>query len=166
MFDQSLVARRQQHFNCRVETRLEFSPELFQQMAGLVAYYNTGNHAYLHVSRDVDSGRRVLRLTVNSDLVLSEPATPVELAAGAVDLAVEFRHDRYKFQFRQGGAPWQDIGPALDTAMLSDEAVTRFVDGYARSFGFTGNFIGIACQDLSGRRLAADFDYFTYEARP
>jgi xylan 1,4-beta-xylosidase len=58
------------------------------------------------------------------------------------------------------------MGPALDTAMLSDEAVTRFVDGYARSFGFTGNFIGIACQDLSGQRLAADFDYFSYEARP
>ncbi|KQV86028.1 MULTISPECIES: glycoside hydrolase family 43 protein [unclassified Roseateles] len=169
LFDQSLVARRQQHFNCRIETRLEFAPELFQQMAGLVAYYNTGNHAYLHVSRDVDSGRRVLRLTVNRDSALSEPATPVVLAEGPVDLAVEFRHDRYQFQFaqaNQAGGAWQDVGPALDTAMLSDEAVTRFVDGYARSFGFTGNFIGIACQDLSGQRLAADFDYLSYEARP
>ncbi|WP_457442646.1 glycoside hydrolase family 43 protein [Roseateles sp. P5_E4] len=169
LFDQSLVARRQQHFNCRIETRLEFAPELFQQMAGLVAYYNTGNHAYLHVSRDVDSGRRVLRLTVNRDSALSEPATPLVLADGPVDLAVEFRHDRYQFQFaqaNQAGGAWQDVGPALDTAMLSDEAVTRFVDGYARSFGFTGNFIGIACQDLSGQRLAADFDYLSYEARP
>lgn len=166
LFDQSLVARRQQHFNCRAETRLEFAPELFQQMAGLVAYYNTSNHAYLHVSRDVDSGRRVLRLTVNRDAALSEPATAVELAEGAVDLAVEFRHDRYQFQFRQADAPWQDIGPALDAAMLSDEFATQFVNGFARSFGFTGNFIGIACQDLSGQRLAADFDYFSYEARP
>ena len=163
LFEQSLVARRQQHFNCRVETRLDFEPELFQQMAGLVAYYNTGNHAYLHVSRDVDSGARVLRLIVNRDAALSEPATPVDLAEGPVDLAVEFRHDRYQFQFRQGSAAWQDFGPALDTAMLSDEAVTRFVDGYARSFGFTGNFIGLACQDLSGMRRAADFDHFTYE---
>ena len=163
LFEQSLVARRQQHFNCRAETRLDFEPELFQQMAGLVAYYNTGNHAYLHVSRDVDSGARVLRLIVNRDAALSEPATPVALAEGPVDLAVEFRHDRYQFQFRQGDAAWQAFGPALDTAMLSDEAVTRFVDGYARSFGFTGNFIGLACQDLSGTRRAADFDHFTYE---
>lgn len=166
LFDQSLVARRQQHFNCRVETRLEFAPELFQQMAGLVAYYNTSNHAYLHVSRDVDSGQRVVRLTVNRTGALSEPATPVELAEGPVDLAVDFRHDRYQFQFRQGSAAWQDLGPALDTAMLSDEFATQFVDGFARSFGFTGNFIGIACQDLSGQRLAADFDYLSYEARP
>ncbi len=166
LFDQSLVARRQQHFNCRAETRLEFAPELFQQMAGLVAYYNTSNHAYLHVSRDVDSGQRVLRLTVNRDAALSEPATAVELKDGAVDLAVEFRHDRYQFQFRQGGSAWQDFGPALDAAMLSDEFATQFVNGFARSFGFTGNFIGIACQDLSGQRLAADFDYLSYEARP
>lgn len=165
LFDQSLVARRQQHFNCRVETRLEFAPQLFQQMAGLVAYYNTSNHAYLHVSRDVDSGRRVLRLTVNRNAALSEPAAAVELTDGPVNLAVEFKHDRYQFQFAQGGA-WRDIGPALDTAMLSDEFATQFVNGFARSFGFTGNFIGIACQDLSGQRLAADFDHFSYEARP
>ncbi|MBV8037154.1 glycoside hydrolase family 43 protein [Roseateles sp.] len=166
LFEQSLVARRQQHFNCRVETRLEFEPELFQQMAGLVAYYNTSNHAYLHVSRDVDSGKRVLRLTVNRDAALSEPAQAVELAAGAVDLAVEFSHDRYQFHYAQAGKPWTAIGPALDAAMLSDEFATRFVDGFARSFGFTGNFIGLACQDLSGQRLAADFDHFSYEARP
>ena len=46
--------------------------------------------------------------------------------------------------------------------MLSDEAVTHFVDGYARAFGFTGNFVGLACQDLAGTRCAADFDHFTY----
>ncbi|HEY1130410.1 MAG TPA: glycoside hydrolase family 43 protein [Roseateles sp.] len=165
LFEQSLVARRQQHFNCRVETRLDFEPELFQQMAGLVAYYNTSNHAYLHVSRDVDSGRRVLRLTVNRDAALSEPATAVELADGAVDLAVEFSHDRYQFHYAQAGQPWTAIGPALDTAMLSDEFATRFVNGFARSFGFTGNFIGLACQDLSGQGLAADFDHFSYESK-
>lgn len=164
-FEQSLVARRQQHFNCRVETRVDFSPEHFQQMAGLVAYYNTNNHAYLHVSRDVDSGQRVLRVTVNRLGSLTEPTAPVELADGPVDLAVEFRHDRYQFQWRQGSAAWQDFGASLDTAMLSDEYVTRFEDGFARSFGFTGNFIGLACQDLSGTRLAADFDHFTYEPR-
>lgn len=165
-FEQSLVARRQQHFNCRIDTRLDFAPEHFQQMAGLVAYYNTNNHAYLHVSRDVDSGQRVLRLTVNRRGSLTEPAAPVELAPGPVDLAVEFRHDGYQFQWRQGRAAWQDIGPLLDTAMLSDESVTHFEGEFARSFGFTGNFVGLACQDLAGTRLAADFDHLSYEARP
>jgi len=31
--------------------------------------------------------------------------------------------------------------------------------------GFTGMFVGVACQDLSGRRKHADFDYFLYEER-
>jgi xylan 1,4-beta-xylosidase len=48
--------------------------------------------------------------------------------------------------------------------MLSDEYVTHFEGEFARSFGFTGNFIGLACQDLSGTRRAADFDHFSYEA--
>jgi xylan 1,4-beta-xylosidase len=162
LFEQSLVARRQQHFNCRIETRLEFVPAFFQQMAGLVAYYNTSNHAYLHVTCDPDSGARVLRLQVNRDGKLSEACAPVLLTDGAVDLAVEFCHAQYQFYFAQGGG-WTSFGPALDTAMLSDEFATRFEDGFARSFGFTGNFIGLACQDLAGTRLHADFDYFSYE---
>lgn len=165
LFDQSLVARRQQHFNCRVETRVAFEPDSFHQTAGLVAYYNTRNHAYLHVTRDFDSEQRVVYLTVNRDGQISGPAAPVALAAGPVDLAVEFSHDTYQFQFRQGSDAWQAIGPALDAAMLSDEFATRFLNGFANSFGFTGNFIGIACQDLAGTRKTADFDHFSYEAK-
>lgn len=162
LFEQSLVARRQQHFNCRAETRVDFEPANFHQMAGLVAYYNTANHAYLHVSRDPDSGQRVLRLTVNRDAALSEPCAAQPLLDGPVDLALEFRHARYQFYFTQAGQPWTAFGPALDSAMLSDEFATRFVNGFARSFGFTGNFIGLACQDLAGTRLHADFDHFSY----
>jgi xylan 1,4-beta-xylosidase len=163
LFDQSLVARRQQHFNCRIETRVDFEPDSFHQMAGLVAYYNTRNHAYLHVTRDPDSEQRVVYLTVNRDGAISGPAAALPLAAGPVDLALDFSHDTYQFSFRQGSNAWQPIGPALDTAMLSDEFATRFINGFANSFGFTGNFVGIACQDLAGTRKTADFDYLSYE---
>ncbi|MFG6462584.1 glycoside hydrolase family 43 protein [Roseateles sp. DXS20W] len=165
LFDQSLVARRQQHFHCRIETRVDFEPGSFHQMAGLVAYYNTRNHAYLHVTRDPDSNARVVYLTVNRDGAINGPAAPVPLADGPVDLAVEFSHDTYQFSFRQGSAAWQPLGPALDTAMLSDEFATRFLNGFANNFGFTGNFVGIACQDLAGTRTTADFDYLSYEAK-
>ena len=83
---------------------------------------------------------------------------------GAVDLAVEFRHHQYQFHFAQGGG-WKPFGPSLDAAMFSDEFATRFEDGFARSFGFTGNFIGLACQDLAGTRLHADFDFLDYEGQ-
>jgi len=166
LFEQSLVARRQQHFNCRAETSVDFEPANVHQSAGLVAYYNTSNHAYLHVNHDDDGQQRVLRLHVNRDGALSAACDAIPLAKGPVDLAVEFHHASYQFSFRQGGGEWQAVGPALDSAMLSDEYATRFSEGFARSFGFTGNFIGLACQDLAGTRLAADFDYFSYEGRP
>ncbi len=165
LFDQSLVARRQQHFNARVETRVDFEPDNFHQMAGLVAYYNTRNHAYLHVTRDLDSNERVVCLHVNRDAAIAAVSEPIALAAGPVDLALEFSHDHYRFYFRQGDQPWQAVGPALDTAMLSDEFATRFVNGFASSFGFTGNFVGIACQDLAGTRKHADFDYLSYQVK-
>ncbi len=30
---------------------------------------------------------------------------------------------------------------------------------------FTGNFVGVCCQDLAGTGRHADFDYFDYEER-
>lgn len=162
LFDQSLIARRQQHFHCRAETRLDFAPENLHQMAGLVAYYNTRNHAYLHVTHDDDTGARVAALHVNRDGAISAAAAPMPLPAGPVELAVAFAHDTYQFHLKPHGGAWQPIGPALDTAMLSDEAATCFVNGFATSFGFTGNFIGLACQDLAGTRKHADFDHFSY----
>lgn len=165
LFDQSLVARRQQHFNCRIETRVDFEPDNFHQMAGLVTYYNTRNHAYLHVTRDLDSNERVVCLHVNRDAAIAAVSEPLPLQPGPVDLALEFSHDHYRFYFRQGDQPWKAVGPALDAAMLSDEFATRFVNGFASSFGFTGNFVGIACQDLAGTRKHADFDYLSYQAK-
>ncbi len=162
-FEQSLVARRQQAFDCEASTTLDFAPASFQQMAGLVAYYNTGNHAYLHVTHDEAVRGRVLRLSVNNDGALREPVAPVALPDGLVRLRMVFAGESFRFAWGAGevGA-WQDIGPALPASMLSDEHATRFDNGFARSFGFTGNFLGIACQDLTGARLHADFDHFTY----
>lgn len=50
---QSLVARRQQSFTFEAETQLEFEPENFQQMAGLILYYNTDDYVYLRITRDI-----------------------------------------------------------------------------------------------------------------
>jgi xylan 1,4-beta-xylosidase len=46
------------------------------------------------------------------------------------------------------------VGWEHDASILSDE--------HAVPCAFTGNFVGIACQDLGGRRLHADFDWFEY----
>ncbi|MEO8152631.1 MAG: glycoside hydrolase family 43 protein [Rhizobacter sp.] len=164
-FEQSLVARRQQHFDCEAETVLEFSPTIFQQMAGLVAYYNTQNHAYLHVTHDEDVRGRVLLLSVNDDGAMRQPAPPVAIGeAPRVWLRVRFEGDSFRFFYALAEGDWQPLGEPLPSKMLSDEYATHIDKGVSHSFGFTGNFIGLACQDLSGSRLHADFDHFTYRS--
>ena len=53
-FSQSLIAVRMTEFDMEISTRLEFEPEGFKQMAGLVVLYDTDNYFYLHVSHDED----------------------------------------------------------------------------------------------------------------
>jgi xylan 1,4-beta-xylosidase len=45
----------------------------------------------------------------------------------------------------------------LNAGLLSDEG------GRGEHGSFTGNFVGMAANDLTGQGLAADFDYFVYE---
>jgi len=63
------------------------------------------------------------------------------------------------------------IGRHYDASILSDEnhdmvrsridkLIMRVMGNY--SLAFTGAFVGMCCQDLSGHRLPADFDYFEY----
>ncbi len=58
LFRQSLVARRQQS-HCFAETVMEFAPDRFQQVAGLVCYYNGSKFHYLYVSHDADLGKHI-----------------------------------------------------------------------------------------------------------
>ena len=44
----------------------------------------------------------------------------------------------------------------LDASLLSDEA------GKTEHGNFTGAFVGMACQDTSGRARHADFHFFRY----
>src|SRR5690606_19870062 len=61
------------------------------------------------------------------------------------------------FFYSEDGKDWTRVGPVLDISHLAD--VTNEANGFIR---FTGNFIGICIQDLSGMRKHADFDYFRY----
>jgi len=69
--DQSLVARRLQHFCVTVESRLEFTPEHFTQSAGLICYYDTRTHFYLRVSHLEGQGK-ILGIVLTDDGVYDE----------------------------------------------------------------------------------------------
>jgi xylan 1,4-beta-xylosidase len=155
---QSLVGRRLQHFRAEVTTCLEFDPQNFQHMAGLICFYDTQNYYYLRISQDEILGKCLGILHCDNgkyDELLPEE---VKLEGSSpCYLKVEFDYATLQFSYSQDGLTWQKIGGSFDATKLSDQ--------YSREGSFTGTFIGLCVQDLSGTRKAADFDYFEYIAR-
>jgi xylan 1,4-beta-xylosidase len=155
MFEQSLIARRLQHFRCMIGTCLEFSPTHFTQMAGLICYYDTRTHFYLRVTLDEAKGK-VLGLVLTDDGNYDELKSS-ELAINdwkQIYLRASIDQQRLQFGASADGKNWRDIGPALDASKLSDD--------YGQGMHFTGAMAGLCAQDLAGTRAAADFDYFDY----
>lgn len=160
---QSLVARRQQAFVVEAETALEFAPETYQQMAGLVYYYNKRNYYYLRVSYDEELGK-CLGIMTSDQGVYDEPLDQEVRIDGweRVYLKLALDYDAAQFYYSRDGKEWTAIGPVLAAGAISDDNVETIRGGILLDQGFTGAFIGICAQDLSGRMLHADFDYFAY----
>ena len=157
LFRQALVARRQQAHCFSAATRVEFDPEHFQQMAGLVCYYNSTKFHYLYLSRD-DAGTHLRVMSAIPDSVTADAFTPpIPIARGApVDLRVEVDFERLRFAYRTAGEAWEWLPQQFDASILSDEASAPGLPN------FTGAFVGMACQDLAGTARSADFDWFDY----
>ena len=63
-----------------------------------------------------------------------------------------FGHCHYRqFYFSEDGDRFQEAGPVLDASILSDD--------HGEHWGFTGSFVALACQDLSGTGLPAEYDF-------
>lgn len=163
LFEQSLVARRQQAFCYRAETIIEFEPEHFQQLAGLICYYNSSKFHYLHISQDEKIGKYLAVISQIPDAAQADAFTPlIPIAAGKpVRLRVEVDFERLHFAYQVVGvdADWQWIPRQFDASILSDEAT-----GIGQP-NFTGAFVGMACQDMAGTGHPADFDFFSYQER-
>jgi len=143
------------------ETSVEFTPETYQQMAGLVTYYNRHKFHYLCVTHN--DGERVLTIqSCPGDWPEGRLEYPVgegvALPDGPVGLGVDVNGATMQFRYKTGD-DWQPIGPELNAAVLSDEG------GRGEHASFTGNFVGMACQDVSGRAKTAKFARFMYDGK-
>ncbi|AOZ90925.1 glycoside hydrolase family 43 protein [Paenibacillus crassostreae] len=156
MHRQSLVALRQQDFYCSAETEIVFEPEHFQQMAGLIVYYDTKDYVYLRISHDEELGK-CLGIVRSKDGVYEDTlCAEVPLRPGAsCKLKVVMEREFIQFYYNASDSGWEKIGSSLDISHLSDD-----FPSYIR---FTGTFIGMCVQDLAGTFNAADFDYFEYK---
>ena len=162
-FRQSLIARRVQAMHTITETCVEFDPSSYQQMAGLVCYYNTYHYYYLNVYGNDDGKRKMLGIYAVDKYEPSEPAEePIDITgAKKVWLKVDYNGAELQFYYATEQDNWNKIGPVLDGSILSDEYVRDENVRYRAAF--TGAFVGMCCQDLSGRKLHADFEYFEYQ---
>jgi xylan 1,4-beta-xylosidase len=163
-FEQALVATRQTEWVCSAETCVEFAPETYQQMAGLTAYYNRTQFHYLALTQDPKTGARALLIQSCKDWPESRVEYPMgEMVAvpdeGPIWMRLEIDHGDLQFSYSTDGVLYELIGPKLDASILSDEGVR------GEHSNFTGNFVGMAAQDLTGSGKHADFTFFEVENR-
>ena len=87
------------------------------------------------------------------------PSEPVPLPQeGPVRLKMEVRGAGLQYFYSTGErGNWQPVGPLLDASLISDEC-----GAYGEHGSFTGGFTGMACSDLNGTALHADFSNFIY----
>lgn len=163
LFRQSLVARRQQSHCYSAATVVDFEPVHFQHLAGLVCYYNSTKFHYLYISHDETVGKHLRVMSVLPDSTQADAFTPpIPIPTGKrVHLRVEVDYERLHFAYRVEGVDkdWCWLPQQFDASILSDEATTPGLPG------FTGAFVGMACQDLAGTSRFADFDFFEYRQR-
>ncbi|OHV07545.1 glycoside hydrolase family 43 protein [Kushneria phosphatilytica] len=154
---QSLLARRLEGFHVDVATELDFSPEHFQQMAGLIVYYDTADYVYLRVTHHETLGK-CLGIIESRHGRYDEPLTrEVALPATPTCLKASIDRERLQFYFAVENGAWQAIGSEHDIRHLSDDDAD-----YIR---FTGTFVGVCVQDLGGQGRWADFAWFDYRPR-
>ncbi len=152
---QSVIGRRVQSLHCRFETCLEYRPQNFQQLAGLMAIYDDQNFYYAFLGYDERVGSSIgLLASKNGKL---EDALPQVLpyAAQRLYLRAELASEALSFAYSDDGVNFRELGGLLDATTLSDEHTVL-------GLGFTGAFCALATHDMSGRAAVADFDFFEY----
>ncbi|MEM1235553.1 MAG: glycoside hydrolase family 43 protein [Pseudomonadota bacterium] len=157
-FEQSLVARRQEHHSYAAETRVDMDPQTYQQAAGLTTYYNRYKFHAAMLTDEPGLGRCLRVMSCPGDYPdggLVMEGAPVAVAPGPVELRVEVNGATQQFLWRQDGA-WATLGPVLDASLISDEG------GRGEHGSFTGAFVGMVAFDVTGQAAEARFSRFGY----
>ena len=146
------IGRRQQHFECRAATFVEFNPRTANEEAGMTALIDNRYHCEVAVTLRNGVKTAIVRRTVGSLTVevASEP-----LGDGPVELWIRASRTEYAFGFvPSGGESW-----TLATSEL------RFLSTEVAG-GYTGVMLGIyASARGSESGNSAYFDWFEYLAQ-
>jgi len=128
MGNPSLWARRQQHLNATVTTRVRFSPPSDAAEAGLVAMQNDEYFYYLAVGRD--HGKRVVRLRRRAggpDAMAGAVLASSPIPNGPIELRINARGAAYDFGWSADGKSWHSLARNADGTLLSTKKSGGFV---------------------------------------
>lgn len=158
LHNQTLVARRWQSVAFSAETAVDFRPDSFQQMAGLILFYNSENWMYAHITYDEERACRILKIECADRNEFYESADTVIVPEGTelVTLRAEVRREEAQFYYSLDGKTFSRLGQVLPADRLSDDYIEK------KGLVFTGAFVGMCCQDLDRHTAYADFKYFNY----
>ena len=153
---QTLLLRRQRHFDLRAATLMEFAPARNGEEAGLVLRMTDELHADFCVVRENGTARLVLRRT---DPKSCREISNVPAPKGAVELCVVADAENYRFLWKGSDGTSGEAGsiPAADITVEASWAKGGVMC-------FTGMMIGVyATGNGSDSTTPADFDWFDYE---
>ena len=166
----ALVLRRQQHFQVRCRTLLDFSPRGENDEAGLTVRANENFHLDLAVVRSRGSGRadRQVLLRARTRGETHEMARIRVIGDGPVHLGVDATRRWYFFSAgtRERAPAGATGSPSLRMRSLGKLATEALSSENVWSFGqnyFTGAFFGLYASGNGLRStVPADFDWFDY----
>ncbi len=146
------VGRRQQHHQCTLTTRLEFSPQTAHDEAGLCALMNPAHHYEIAIQGDGNGGRAaIVRRRIGSlvAIVARMPLPP----SGAISLQIAATAKEYQFKFSFDGHPWTELARGEARYLATETAG-----------GFTGVYFGLyATGNGQPGTTPADFDWAEYQ---
>ncbi|MBU3185316.1 glycoside hydrolase family 43 protein [Clostridium estertheticum] len=146
-FDQHIIAIRQSDINFSAETVITFNPTNHLQLAGMILYLDTMNYIYLYLSYDEEKGIIVqVMKAVKDDFSI----LPVKLPVTGKKVKLYIKVNGINAQFSVEDQETKEFLVKEDISFLSG--------------GYTGNFIGLAVNNLEKKNACfADFDNFKYQ---
>ncbi|SFE66655.1 alpha-N-arabinofuranosidase [Paenibacillus algorifonticola] len=148
----AFVGRRQQHFQAKWSTLLEFQPQHDGEEAGLTVLMNERYHYEIALTRLEGTKQVILRRRIGSLWKIEQAAAYND---AQIELSIEADAAQYTFAFSAPGGQPHVLGTG-ECAMLSKEVAG----------GFTGVYTGLyATGNGKNSTVPAYFDWFKYEVK-
>lgn len=149
------LLRREKDHRYTATVKLEFHPRQTGEQAGLTCYYGISNHAKLFLT--YEEGLKI-RLVENRNKAITCLGEISGITQNIAYLREVVNRQERDFYYSPDQINWVFVGRIADARFLSDEGV---LEGKHH----TGTLVGIyANNGGNGTRIAADFDWFRYEA--